>query len=64
VAETKASKCPVCGHAVLAAAHKPFCSERCTNVDLYRWLTGGYVVPAEVNIEDGPDDDELSKEQE
>jgi uncharacterized protein len=60
VAETKAPKCPVCGHAVLAAAHKPFCSERCTNVDLHRWLTGGYVVAAD----DGPADDALAQEDE
>jgi uncharacterized protein len=60
VAETKAQKCPVCGHAVLGQAHKPFCSERCTNVDLHRWLTGGYVVP----VEDSTDDDALAQEDE
>jgi uncharacterized protein len=58
LADSKPIKCPVCGNAVLAATHKPFCSERCTNVDLHRWLTGGYVVPAD----DGPEDDELAKE--
>jgi uncharacterized protein len=50
--------CPVCNNPVLAVAHKPFCSERCQNVDLHRWLTGGYVVPAD----DKPADDELSQE--
>jgi uncharacterized protein len=58
--EHKTVQCPVCGNAVLAIAHKPFCSERCTNVDLHRWLTGGYAVP----MEDSTDDDELSKESE
>ncbi len=60
LAEPKSLKCPVCGHAVLAEAHKPFCSERCTNVDLHRWLTGGYAVP----VDDSTDDDELANERE
>lgn len=36
-------KCPICGkEAVLA--FQPFCSKRCADVDLNRWLTGNYVV--------------------
>jgi endogenous inhibitor of DNA gyrase (YacG/DUF329 family) len=27
------------------AAFKPFCSGRCADVDLGRWLTGGYAIP-------------------
>ncbi len=26
-------------------AYSPFCSKRCADVDLQRWLTGGYVIP-------------------
>ena len=38
--------CPVCGKAAVAA-YRPFCSRRCADVDLGRWLTGGYAIPAE-----------------
>jgi endogenous inhibitor of DNA gyrase (YacG/DUF329 family) len=26
--------------------HYPFCSDRCRNVDLNRWLKGSYAIPA------------------
>lgn len=38
--------CPVCGKAMVPA-YRPFCSRRCADVDLGRWLTGGYAIPAE-----------------
>lgn len=38
--------CPICKKPV-AEAYRPFCSRRCADVDLGRWLTGGYAVPAE-----------------
>jgi len=45
--------CAICGKPV-DARFKPFCSARCADVDLHRWLSGGYVIPgAEV-----PEDDE------
>ncbi|MGB1157763.1 MAG: DNA gyrase inhibitor YacG, partial [Alphaproteobacteria bacterium] len=25
---------------------RPFCSDRCRDVDLNRWLTGAYAIPA------------------
>ena len=37
-------KCPICGKPGTEAS-KPFCSERCRDVDLNRWLSGSYVVP-------------------
>lgn len=42
--------CPICG---LESDRKffPFCSKRCADVDLNRWLTGQYAVP--VVEEDG-----------
>jgi endogenous inhibitor of DNA gyrase (YacG/DUF329 family) len=49
-----APKCPICGRPAEPEA-RPFCSKRCANVDLQRWLTGRYVVPA-VENEDGPSD--------
>lgn len=43
-ARLTASACPVCGNAT-AARYRPFCSKRCADVDLSRWLGGGYAVP-------------------
>lgn len=36
--------CPICGKPV-EAAFRPFCSKRCADVDLQRWLSDRYVVP-------------------
>jgi endogenous inhibitor of DNA gyrase (YacG/DUF329 family) len=38
-------KCPICGKPA-AEEYRPFCSRRCADVDLQRWLTGAYAVPA------------------
>lgn len=35
--------CPVCGN-VPVQAYRPFCSKRCADVDLHRWLGGSYVI--------------------
>ena len=37
-------KCPICGKPATEAS-QPFCSERCRDVDLNRWLSNSYVVP-------------------
>ena len=47
-------KCPICGKPA-AAEHRPFCSKRCADIDLHRWLSGAYAIPAS---EDQPSDDE------
>lgn len=36
--------CPICGKA-RAAAHSPFCSQRCRDRDLARWFGDSYAVP-------------------
>jgi endogenous inhibitor of DNA gyrase (YacG/DUF329 family) len=36
--------CPICGKPA-AEASRPFCSERCRDVDLNRWLSGSYAIP-------------------
>jgi endogenous inhibitor of DNA gyrase (YacG/DUF329 family) len=46
-----ARKCPICGKPATEAS-KPFCSERCRDVDLNRWLSGSYVIPAKADDED------------
>ena len=49
-----AEKCPTCGQPATIAS-RPFCSKRCADVDLNRWLTGRYAIPA---IEDDEDKDD------
>lgn len=46
--------CPICGKPS-AREYRPFCSRRCADVDLGRWLKGGYAIPAS-EAEDGDDD--------
>ncbi|KZL03534.1 DNA gyrase inhibitor YacG [Pseudovibrio sp. Ad14] len=38
-------KCPICEKPAQEAT-KPFCSDRCKQVDLNKWLSGYYSVPA------------------
>ena len=38
--------CPICA-APSDAQYRPFCSKRCADVDLAKWLRGGYAVPSE-----------------
>lgn len=37
--------CPICRKNPTAEAYRPFCSKRCADVDLQRWLVGSYVLP-------------------
>jgi endogenous inhibitor of DNA gyrase (YacG/DUF329 family) len=37
-------KCSVCGRP-RDPKYDPFCSRRCADVDLHRWLKGTYVIP-------------------
>ena len=46
MADAKTSKtCPICGKPAEETI-KPFCSKRCADVDLHRWLSGSYAIPA------------------
>jgi endogenous inhibitor of DNA gyrase (YacG/DUF329 family) len=49
-----AKPCPICGKPAVAAS-KPFCSERCRDVDLNRWLSGSYAIPARDGEEEDPE---------
>jgi endogenous inhibitor of DNA gyrase (YacG/DUF329 family) len=49
-----AARCPICGKPALPE-RLPFCSPRCADVDLHRWLSGTYSVPA-AEDRDGPQD--------
>jgi len=46
-----AQSCPICGKPCVEK-YRPFCSKRCADVDLGRWLKGDYAIPVL------PDDDE------
>jgi endogenous inhibitor of DNA gyrase (YacG/DUF329 family) len=46
-------KCPICGRPA-RVDDRPFCSPRCADVDLHRWLNGRYAIPIE--NEDHADD--------
>jgi endogenous inhibitor of DNA gyrase (YacG/DUF329 family) len=46
-----AETCPICGRKSDPKL-RPFCCERCADVDLGRWITGQYRIPAR------PQDDE------
>ena len=43
--------CPVCGKPSQQKYH-PFCSNRCSQIDLNRWLGGTYAIPAGETDED------------
>jgi endogenous inhibitor of DNA gyrase (YacG/DUF329 family) len=36
--------CPICAKPA-STDFRPFCSKRCADVDLHRWLSGSYVIP-------------------
>jgi uncharacterized protein len=58
-------RCPTCGGDSVYApenAFRPFCSERCRNVDLGAWASESYRVPtrpttADLDAEDSPPSD-------
>jgi hypothetical protein len=43
--------CAICGKPQVER-FRPFCSRRCADVDLHRWLSGAYAVPS-TEEEDG-----------
>lgn len=56
-------KCPTCGDAVVwssASPYRPFCSERCKNVDLGAWASERYTIGGDTDDRHdgvGPDGD-------
>lgn len=38
--------CPICLRETVPT-YRPFCSRRCADVDLGRWVNGGYAIPPE-----------------
>ena len=52
---TVKARCPICGKPAVAR-FRPFCSGRCTDVDLARWFTGSYRVRSEEPAGEGDDE--------
>ena len=48
---SKKVMCPSCQQ-LAEAPHTPFCSRRCAQLDLGKWLTGDYAVPSHEAMED------------
>ena len=49
VANLGTHKCPRCGRDTESdnSPFRPFCSERCKLIDLGRWVSGAYRIPAD-----------------
>lgn len=48
-------QCPICSKPTVTR-WRPFCSRRCADIDLHRWLSGSYAIPSP-ELSDGEEDD-------
>jgi len=44
-------KCPICQQPT-EARFRPFCSKRCADIDLSRWITGRYAIAGHADAEE------------
>ncbi|GAB6187571.1 hypothetical protein JCM17478_30730 [Thermopirellula anaerolimosa] len=60
--EEKRLRCPICGKRFSPRESDalPFCSGRCRNIDLYRWLKEDYALPLPPRLDD--EEDELRRD--
>lgn len=47
-------RCPICGKPRVQE-YRPFCSKRCADIDLGRWLKGGYVIAGSADSDEDGD---------
>jgi endogenous inhibitor of DNA gyrase (YacG/DUF329 family) len=59
--QAAAGKCPICGKPTVHAV-RPFCSARCADVDLGRWVSGAYVIAGGQSDADEDGDEGFAKE--
>ena len=52
-----AAACPICKKPS-SIEYRPFCSRRCSDVDLQRWLVGSYAIPVEEDEADSLRDED------
>ena len=45
--QSRLLKCPICRRRLESLAFRPFCSRRCTDIDLGHWLGGTYRIEAD-----------------
>lgn len=48
--------CPICAKES-DPKYRPFCSRRCADVDLARWMRGDYAIPASAVEDENPPDE-------
>lgn len=53
--------CPICARKT-DPKYRPFCSRRCADVDLGKWLTGAYAIPSAETDNDPEDPGDTSPE--
>jgi hypothetical protein len=49
------ARCPICAKPAVPE-YRPFCSRRCADVDLLRWLKGSYAIPGREGEEEDKDE--------
>lgn len=54
MSRTRPGRCPICRRPS-EERYRPFCSERCAQRDLGRWLTDAYTIPGSDTEEEGED---------
>ncbi|WP_428032792.1 DNA gyrase inhibitor YacG [Ancylobacter sp.] len=57
--EAGGKPCPICGKP-MTVKYKPFCSARCADVDLHRWLSGAYAIPVTENDDEDGEEPSLA----
>ena len=55
-----AKPCPICGKPS-AERFRPFCSARCKDVDLHRWFSGAYAIPAAESADDSDEQESVPR---
>lgn len=56
----RGGKCPICGGPTDFAI-RPFCSRRCANIDLGRWVSGAYVISGGLSDSDEDGDQSIAE---
>ena len=56
----KSRPCPECSRPSTRESY-PFCSERCRNLDLARWLNGSYAIPVAEDESKADEEEEANR---
>ena len=54
--------CPICAKTT-DPEYRPFCSRRCADIDLGKWLTERYTIPVEPSDDDDASSDDAPPDQ-